>query len=356
MTRMARSRVLALHAPAPSRARVWWKRRITMLMTVLVVAMPVFAVVTEALSPDGVGWLLYSLHDSIWLPFWSFVWVRAGIWSLIWWLPVSALAGLTLVEFLGLGQPLRRLQTAVLRGLLRSPVSPLVLAAQQRLGWQHNREGLLVSVLESELLVAEAALRAAAEAGGTADTARVSRLMTQLAYLRAADPARQVRCAECLMLIGLFAEPDHVFALRTKLDRIWPEADGARIKALLWHDTANPVPLFDILRKPDSVAFDLALANLAFARAESLVRSDLVRVWFEEWARLRHDPRLSNRALPEAERMIDFEFWAARAEAGIAAREVTGDRKGWLGALLPGVAMRRPMGERAAICPDGETP
>ena len=66
-------------------------------------------------------------------------------------------------------------------------------------------------------------------------------------------------------------------------------------------------------------------------------------------ARIRHDPQQDSRALSEAERLIDFEFWAARAEAGLLSRELGGDRSGWLAGLLPGVAMRRSMGELAAI-------
>jgi hypothetical protein len=353
MSRIARSTLRAIHSPAPKRARPWWTRRVMVALTLIAVALPVLAVATQFLSHSGPGWYLYALHDGGWLPFWSVVWVQARIWSLMWWVPLLALAGLALAEFLGLGQPLRSMQVAVLRRSLRSPLSPLVLAAQQRLGWGRNREGLLVAVLESELLGAESALRAAAEARRKVDPSRAARLMTQLAYLRATDPARQVRCGEGLMLIGLFAESDYVARLRAKLCRIWPEADGARISALLCTDPTRPAPLFDMLKSPGVTAPDLALATLAMARGEALVRADLVRLWFGEWARLRHDIRTARGALPDAERLIAFEFWAARAEAGLALGQGAESRNQWLAALLPGVAMRRPMGELAAIGRDG---
>jgi hypothetical protein len=353
MSRIARSTLRAIHSPAPKRARPWWTRRTTVTLVLIAIALPVLAVATQFLSQGGPGWYLYALHDGVWLPFWSVVWVRAGIWSLIWWVPLLALAGLALAEFLGLGQPMRVMQVAVLRRALRSPLSSLVLAAQQRLGWRHNREGLLVAVLESELLGAEAALRAAAEAGRKVDTTRAARLVTQLAYLRATDPARQVRCAEGLMMIGLFADADYVARLRAKMCRIWPDADGARISALLCTDPTRPDHLFDLLKSPGVTASDLALATLAMARGDALVRADLVRLWFGEWARLRHDIRAAQGALPEAERLIAFEFWAARAEAGLALGQGAESRSQWLAALLPGVAMRRPMGELAAIGRDG---
>ncbi len=323
------------------------------ILVLAAIALPVLAVATRALSKGGLGWYLYALHDQVWLPVWSTVWTRSGIWSLIWWVPLLGLAGCVLAEFLGLGQPLRAMQVAVLRQSLRSPLSSMVLAAQQRLGWRRNYEGLLVAVLESELVAAETALRAAAETGGKAKPARAAQLVTQLAYLRATDPVRQVRCAEGLMLIGLFADANYVAQLRARLRRIWPEADGIRIAELLFIEPARPEPLFEMLRSPRSTASDLALATLAMARGEALVRADLVQAWFGEWARLRHDIVTAQGTMPEAERLIGFEFWAARAEAGIVRHHGAEGNATWLAALLPGVARQRPMGELAAIGREG---
>lgn len=349
MRRMGRSGLLGLHLPAPERVRPWWGRRITVLMLLAAAALPVVVVAREMLLQEGLGWYLYALHDRVWLPLRSLFWTRAGIWSLLWWLPVLLLIVLAVTEFLGLAQPLRRMQVAVLRWFLRSPFSQLLLSLQQRLGWRRGHEGLLVAVLESELAREEAALKTAAEAAEAGDTLALTRSVVQLAYLRAADPAAQLRCAEGLMLIGRFAGADDIAALRAKLRRIWPEEEGLRIEALLLTDSAEPEPLFALLRNASGSAADLALATLAMARPQALSRADLVRSWFGEWARMRHDPQLNRSALADAERLIDFEFWAARAEAGLRARETLGDRSGWLAGLLPGVAMRRPMGELAAI-------
>jgi len=151
------------------------------------------------------------------------------------------------------------------------------------------------------------------------------------------------------VLIARHAEADRVALIRKKLRRIWPEEDGTRIEALLHCDPAQPEPLFVLLRGASGTGTDLALATLAMARPEALLRTDLVRAWFTEWARMRHDLQLNYFALSDAERLIDFEFWAARAEFGLVEHEVGGDRSGWLGDLLPSVAMRRSMGELAAV-------
>lgn len=336
-----------MHLPAPGRSRPWWTRRGLALSLIGAATLLAFVVARQLLPHQGPGWYLYALHDRVWLPLRALVWTRAGAWSLLWLVPVLALAFLVLVEFLGLAQPLRRMQVAVLRGFLRSRFSHLVLAAQQRLGWRRGHEGQLVAVLEGELARGEAALKEAAEAGLRAGSLALSRSVVQLAYLRAADPVAQLRGAEDLMLIALHSQPEHVARVSAQLRRIWPEEDGARIDALLKTDPAEPEALFDLLRAPSGQASDLALATLAMARPDALRRADLVRDWFTEWARIRHDWRQSGR-LSDAEQLIDFEFWAARAEAGLVLQDLGGDRSGWLAGLLPDLAMCRPMGELAA--------
>lgn len=349
MKSLARSALLGLHLPAPERVRPWWMRRIAMFLISSPVVLLALVVAYEVLPQRGLGWFLYALHDRLWLPLRAFVWTRAGVWSLLWFVPVLFLALLVLIEFLGVAQPLRRMQIAVLRWFLRSRFSHLLLALQQRLGWRGGHEGQLVAVLESELSRQEAVLKEAAESGQKADSRELTRSVVQMAYLRAEEPSAQLRCAEGLMLIARHAEADHVTLLRKKLRQIWPEADGARIEAVLHCDPAQPEPLFILLREASGTGADLALATLAMARPEALSRADLVRAWFTEWARMRHDPQFNCHTLSDAERLVDFEFWAARAEFGLVAHEVGGDRSGWLGDLLPSVTMRRSMGELAAV-------
>lgn len=349
MKPMGRSTLLGLNLPAPLRARPWWARRIAVLVLVSALALLAVMVAREVLPHEGPGWYLYALHDWLWLPLRALLWTRAGLWSLIWLVPAALLILLALVEFLGLAQPVRRMQVAVLRMFLRSRFSHLLLAVQQRLGWRRGHEGQLVAVLEGELARQETALKTACEAGEREDSFALTRSVVQLAYLRAADPAAQLRCAENLMLIARHADAEEVSHLRTKLRRIWPEEDGARIERLMMTDPAQPEPLFTLLQGGGDHGADLALATLAMARPAALLRADLVRAWFTEWAGMRHDPLRDNRTLLDAERLIDFEFWAARAEAGLCPREAGGDRAAWLGDLLPGVPMRRSMGELAAI-------
>lgn len=323
-----------------------------MLLILAVLATPVVIVATRALPVDGAGRLLYALHDTLFVPVWSWVWVSAGIWSLLWIVPLLLLLCAVAVEFLGFAQPLRRLQIAGLRLYLRGPAARAALTGQQLLGWRHNREGLMVAVLEADLAGAEATIRQALEAGRKdAATGRLVRLAVQLAYLRAGDPLYQLRGAEHLALIEACDGAETAARLRERLAQIWsPEI--ARRMVDLGCATPEALPgLLAGLRSARLPAPDLALATLAMARPEALARPDLVRAWFTEWAQLRHHAPSTLPELAEAERMIDFEFWAARAETALIAAEQAGDpgRGGWLSALLPGVAKHRTLGERAAI-------
>lgn len=349
--RLGRSHLLSLAEGAPLRPRPWGKRRMISLLILALLAAPMGIVAMRVLPADGAGWPLYALHDALFVPVWSWVWVSSGIWSLLWWVPLLLLFCAVAVEFLGFAQPLRRLQIAGLRLYLRSPAARAALTGQQLLGWRHNREGLMVAVLEADLTGVEARICQALEAGRKdAPTGWLARLAWQLAYLRAEDPVCQLRGAEHLALIEACDGAEAAARLREYLAQIWsPEI--ARHMAELGCAPPEALPgLLAGLRSARLPAPDLALVTLAMARPQALARPDLVRAWFTEWAQLRHHAPGGRNDLAEAERMIDFEFWAARAETALLAVEQAGDpgRNGWLAGLLPGVAARRNMGERAA--------
>lgn len=370
--RSGRSPLLSLALSAPHRPRAWGRRWLGVAAALVAVATPVWIVATRALPLDGPARPLYALHDMVFVPFWSLVWVRAGVWSLLWFVPILVLTALAMAEFLGIGQPLRRLQIGTLRMAMRGPAGRFALWLQQSLGWRKNREGLLVAVLEADLTTAEIRCRTVIETGqGVAPAAALGRLALQLTYLRAADPAHQLRGAEALALIERLDGSEAARQWQTRFARIWPDEVAAQIEQGL-----SPLPeelpaLLAGLRGGTLDVSRLALASIALSRPQALVRPDLVTAWFTEWAQLRHlqDPPPVTKAGPvltrpitrqldlaEAERLIDFGFWSALAEKGLAGqrRRQTREDEAWLSALLPGVALRRAMGELAAVGRAGE--
>lgn len=348
MTVAGRSSVARLAGPVPARDRRWWLRRVIVLAVVVAIFLLARAVSQEMFDPHGPGRLLYLAHDRVWLPFWSLVWVRSGFLSLVWWVPVVIFSAMALMEFLGIGQPVRRLQIGIIRRLMRGRAGWYVLLLQQMLGWKHNREGLLVATLKADFTRESAGLRRAIEAGESRDGVRLGRLMLWLAHLRATDPAIQVRCAEALMLIVRAGGEAAAAPVAARLGRILLPEDSAQLTDAITPDPEAHSERLDDLRRGDLEPVALALTTLAMARAGSLARPRLARAWFVEWARQRHAGSSGSAALVAAEQMIDFEFWAALAESGLAMLELEGDRQGWLGDLLPDVAMRRPLGELAA--------
>src|SRR5690625_1609719 len=86
-------------------------------------------------------------------------------------------------------------------------------------------------------------------------------------------------------------------------------------------------------------------AHYRHAGSQVRVAPERVRAWFDLWAQLARMPNAASSHLADAEAMIDFEFWAARAESALIAAAHLGDRGGWLAELLPDVRMSRPLGE-----------
>lgn len=348
MTRSGRSTLLDMGAPAPFRLRPWWRRRVLTAAFMGVVALIALAVGYQVFATDGPGRLLYLLHDLVWVPVWSWLWVRRGFTSLVWWLPLMIGAGLAASEYAGLWQPVRRAQVFILRLGLRGRLQSSFLRFQRWLGLGRGREGLVVAVLNADLTQAASAARQAIEAGTPADPTGLERALIALCLLRPDDAGMQMRAAEELAVIEALQGAAAAAPLRDALRRIWtdPVAEGIFRALDLQPETAAALTA-DLVAgrmRPER----LALTTLGMARGARSLAPSVVRQWFTDWARLSHHTDPARPDLSEAERMIDFEFWAAHAERGLQQSEVTGDRAGWFAALLPEVAMRNPMGEVAA--------
>lgn len=342
--RLGRSTVLDMGRTRPLRRRPWMLRRVAVAAVLGCLVLLGWIVATERLPPTGIGYLLYAAHDRVWLPLWSWLWLRSGYWSLLWFGPFSALLLLALSEFLGFGTPLRRLQVAALRYGLRHNWIRALIGFQQILGWKRGHEGLLVAVIESELRQAESQAKAAIEAGQAQDVTILCRMTVCLAYLRANAPMAQTRCAEQHLLAAIL-DPAKGADLRSELRRIWGDETADRIEAMtMIPDKAIPDAASG-LSAPGHAPDRLALLTLGVVHRAILSQPDAASAWFTQWALQRYRPDIPRDDLAQAEGMIDFEFWAAICERALIARP----RPGWLAGMLPGVGMDRPLGEVAAI-------
>lgn len=341
--RRGRSTVLDLGRIEARRPRPWRVRRLVVASVTVCLGLLVWVVAVEWLAPRGLGYLIYAAHDRLWLPLWSWLWLRADYWSLLWLAPLTILLVLALAEFLGVGMPLRRLQVAALRQGLRRNWSRGMIGFQQLLGWRRGHEGLLVAVVDCELRQAEAAARTAIEAGQPHDVETLCRMTVALAYLRASAALAQVRCAENCLLVDLIDRAKGA-DLRLQLRLIWGDEVTDRIEAMaMIADNVVPDAVAG-LSTPGRGAEDLALLTLGIVRAAVLSQPDAASSWFTQWALERCSPEMPRDDLARAEGLIDFEFWAATCERAMIGRT----RPAWLARLLPGVAMVRPLGEVAA--------
>lgn len=86
-------------------------------------------VATRALEPEGVGYLLYLLHDNLWLPFVGYSWTAAFPFSLLWWLTVLVMSILAIFGALTGWSALRALQRKVIYRLACFPAGTSLLDA-----------------------------------------------------------------------------------------------------------------------------------------------------------------------------------------------------------------------------------
>lgn len=350
MTRRGRSTLLDIDLPAPVRER---NRPLRWLLTVLVTTAVVAIAITvarEFLPMSGAASLLYWLHDALWVPFWAHVWVQNGVGSLIWFAPAAAFAALALTEYLGLAQPVRSLQATALRLALRTGSGRWVLMLQQRLGWCHGFEAFLVRVIDSDLIRARLAAMEALEQGRGGNANRLGRAMIQRAYLRAGEETGRIACAEALcLMIALGLSSDARERWERALARVLGPGALPDLRLAL-HPAGEKIerPL-DSLADPACPPQRLALLTLAHAGGHAALAPGRVRAWFDLWAEIARESDAASGRLAAAEILIDFEFWAARAEAALVVSEGSGDRAGWLAALLPDVPMSRPLGELESV-------
>lgn len=294
----------------------------------------------RVLPASGAGRALYWLHDHALLPVAATLWSGPAPWSLAWLLPAALLGGLALIEALGLGAPIRRLQRGVGLFLLAQPVGRALLRRTRR-----NADGFLPVLAAGQVADALAGLKTQILFGETPDPASVARvrqiaglaadlgrrdgsallkLLEAAAVLAIADrnaPQRPLEHADAwasdpalrphgerlremrVLAVDGWADPD---AGWTERARGAVFAAGARLEG-----NASPAS------EPETAALMLlTAARLALANPEGRIAA---LAWLSAWRRNRLRRALTGArgrdGQAEAEGLVDFEFWAALIEA-----------------------------------------
>lgn len=343
-----RSTLLRAGLPPTERPRNRVLRYGAVLSVIGAVTVLVLVIGGELLSTSGPGWVLYLIHDTLWLPLYGRYWTAIFPDALIWLVVVGGVLALVLVEFLGIASPVRQLQVALLRILLPAFPGP-VLVMHRMLRSVGIRSGLAEQVLRD---LCDAALHpfvTRRPAPGSFE--RLCHLHTLQLAFGLQSPRNLVAVVDILGLAAIEpgARDDASAPLRRAAARLQPEA------VAFWSDLMVPGTFRPDLPAVLKATMDLeagALSPEALACRTVQVAVFLATggdsaalVWFDSWARMRagDDDALFAR-LAEAEALCSFEFWAALAESRAARRP----EPALLTEAFPGLCLLRPRGEQAA--------
>lgn len=169
------------------------RRAVVLLILGGLLLLLVATVAGRWLSPAGPGWVLYWLHDNLFLPFKGYTYTLFFPTSLVWWLILALIAGLIVLSLLLDRSLLLTPHTWLLRRAVRLPHSGgWLLGAANLLCRAGIKPGLLQDVAQHELELA--LLAAGAQQAGETDKrlcrtiARLTLLEIQLHRLPPAPP------------------------------------------------------------------------------------------------------------------------------------------------------------------------
>ena len=342
--RPARSTLLRGGVAAAPRARWYLLRRLAVLAGAACIVVFVLAVSVRFFPLSGPTRAIYWAHDALWLPFQAAIWTSAFPYGLIWLVPLAGFLLLVSLEFTGLLQAIRRGQLAMLSGFLRAGLDPLLVSSNRLAARRAGPDGTLLEALAAERDAASLSQVLARDADGLAGLQRYRRLLLNL---RPDEQGRAIAAVEAMCLSRSLDRPEDP-RLRATLAAHWPDLAKA------WAEWAPGQPGSDaeeptagIIQSmeglPAMPATDLALATLRHSLQAGPGHPALL-AWFTAWSDLRYAAGSAAAALAEAEAMIQFEYWAARAET---APKPAG-MDGLLTAALLALAPLRDRGDRAA--------
>ena len=368
--RHSRSLVRRIPSQGAHRKRYLAVRLAVAVMVIVALGALVAAIANQSFDPDRIGYILYFLHDEVYLPLRGSLWVRSFPASLIWFLPLCAIVTLTLLEVLspaGL-RPLQRLVTLAMisRGLLWLFPGRLRTHSLDPKRWDRDLSG----TDHPAPVIGGFALRVALERF-SADWARIRemdnptkaslrRAETSLALALQIDPYRPrtlLATLECAMVLPGHPAADRVAArLQSRIDRLGSDSASGRVgpisdalaarKLVAERERSAAVDAIEIRlkrlqqdnSKPIALAAD-AVVVAALCRAHKLSAGT---AYFELWSARHLTPSAISVAM--AERLVDLEYWAFVAESN--AEDMPVDPL--LHDALPGFATTAGISERFA--------
>lgn len=320
-----RSRLLRAALPEVPRRRRFALRALGLAAVGGAVALLVAAVLGRWFDPAGPGHALYRLHDDIALPLFARLWTAPFPGGLVWLLPLAVLGMLMVMEGIGLGQPLRRGQVAILRRLTAGR-GGLLVAWHRGLRWLGLASHLARVVVAEDLARAEERVWWVVLRGVGRPEPDLARLAALWSDLGTADDGLRLAELEALAWVAGADAPPLAARLQARgLAPIRPLPLAAILAAAaLLQRGEGPA---DAAR----LAIGAALGTVQGGRAEGLA-------FWDAWAaaRLAGAPGLA-----VAEAAIAFETWAALAEA----RVVAPVAPGLLAEAFDETARPRPRGE-----------
>lgn len=340
----ARSTLLRGGVAALPRARPYLLRRIAVLAATACVVAFLIAVSVRFFSLSDPTRAIYWAHDALWLPFQAAIWTSAFPYGLLWLMPLAAFCLLIGLEYTGLVQAVRRGQLAMFSALLRAGLDPLLVSSNRLAGRRAGSDGTLLEALAAEREAAALALVQAMDTAGLAELQRYRRLLLNL---RPDQQSRAIAAIEAMCISLSLNRPEDP-NLRAALAEHWPDLAGAwAVWAPKLPGTDAESPTAGIIQSMAGLsampATELALATLRHSLQAGPGHPALL-AWFSAWSDLRYAAGPAAAVLAEAEAMIQFEYWAARAETPQKPAEIDGV----LTAALPALAPLRDRGDLAA--------
>lgn len=270
---------------------------------------------------SGFATAIHTLHDTVWLPLHGRVWTAVFPDALIWALMVGGLTALLAVEYLGLASPIRRAQVVVVSWMLLHLPGPLVLGQRLKRGLG-LRDYLVEMVLRDLRDDALSDLTPVNSPWQPDRLVRLCHLLTvqiDLAMNTSRDKLAIVETLGVAALQGRRGQDiatiarDAASGLARDNHHDWIEMPEDDRFAL---DLAATLSATATLENGSDTAETLAMKTVRIAVGTIQRKETSALVWFHAWARA----RLSDDAdlvatLADAEGMIAFEDWAARAEA-----------------------------------------
>lgn len=323
-----RSTVLRAAMKPRGRSRAWTLRYVVTFGAVFVAGCVVWGVWAEWFDKAGPGWLLYAVHDAVFLPLYGHLWTALFPDALIWSIVVVGLAGLVLTEFLGLAEPLRHLQTAGIR-IMAVRAAGLLLFWSDVLNAIGLRSGQVETVVEE---MRDDGLLALTRDQTPDPDGKHYRHLCHLVRLRlrlsGATERDLVAVADTLGLAMLDREnrgesadrlagqivrldiPDMPDWFRSVLDR---QTLPDLAECLTWS--------LQLARQGQDDAVSMACRAVLVACSAMSDGDPAKLAFFDAWARLRAGSVDDVTAvLAAAEALCAFEFWAAQAEDAVSHR------------------------------------